>query len=39
MIKEEDQSDLTIKLWNIGSSVVEPISTINTSLNKHKYMV
>ncbi len=33
-----DENDLTVKLWNIASSLTEPVNQINTSQIKHKYM-
>eukprot|EP00347_Sterkiella_histriomuscorum_P020835 403336284 len=33
-----DESDVTVKLWNIAGSLTEPVSSINTSQIKHKYM-
>lgn len=33
-----DEADVTIKLWNIGVSLSEPVTQTNTSQIKHKYM-
>ncbi|CDW79586.1 UNKNOWN [Stylonychia lemnae] len=38
MVSCGDESDVTIKLWNISTSSSEPITQISTSQIKHKYM-
>ena len=38
MVSCGDESDVTVKLWNISSSSNEPITSIATGQIKHKYM-
>ena len=33
-----DETDLTLKLWNLSQSLTEPVNQINTSQTRHKYM-